>query len=280
MRSYNLTLTDVVLFPARLVKVTRPDGAVYRFAEAETSITVAGDTFTPLPGMKISSVKHVIGGEMPSMEITFAHSDGGTIDSFDLNYGLWDGAEVIVYIVDRNSLSTLGDPHFTGTIQPVSYDIHGGGSFDIRGLAAKAEGVIQTYQAMCRTDLFSSLCQLNKLDHDVAATVASLVDRFNITVTIGSPPADGYFDLGTGETATGLKFEIMRWVQSTATLTMALPICAIGAAGGLQVGGAITLYPGCDKTRPACKTKFITNNIINYQAEPHFLGVNEVVAGG
>jgi hypothetical protein len=183
MRDYNITPTAVRLFLARLVKITRLDGVVLRIAEAETSITVAGDTFTPLPGCTISAVRHIINGEMPSMEIKFAHSVGGVIDTEDLNSGAWDGAVVVAYLIDRNSLSTLGDALFTGTIQPLTIDpIGGAGSFDIRGLAAQAESIIQTYQPMCRTDLFSPLCQLVKTDFDQTGTVGTIIDRFNVTI--------------------------------------------------------------------------------------------------
>lgn len=273
MRNLGIELTQTELFLARLVKITRPDGFVLRVADSETALSVTEadaspttQSYAPLPGSEISAIRHSLGGEQPSMEIAFVHSDGGTIDTNDLGMGVWDGAEVIVYAIDRNNISTLGDPLFVGSIQPVTFDIKGRGSFDCRGLAAKAEGVIQTYQAMCRTDVFSSLCQLVAADFDHAGTVGAIIDRFNFTVAgLVSPPADNWFNQGVAVANSGFKFEIGRWVQSTLRITSYLPI-----TGRLVAGEAITLYPGCDKTIATCQTKF--SNTVNFQGEPHFLG--------
>lgn len=273
MRSFPITLTGTTLFPARLVEITRLDGVVRRIAEADEAITVSAQVFTPLPGAEISAIKHILNGEMPSMEIRFAHSVGGTFDTAELNNRFWDGASVVVYVVDRSSLSTLGDPLFTGVIETVTIDpIGSAGSFDIRGVAARAEAFIQTFQPMCRTDLFSSLCQLNEADFDHVGTIGTLIDRFNFTVAgLASPPADGWFNQGTFVTASGFKAVVANWILGSLKITTYQPVCL----SRLTAGEAITLYPGCDKTGATCRTKF--NNKINFQAEDHFLGINSIV---
>jgi len=273
MRDYNITLTGATLFLTRVVKITRLDGAILRITEADEAITVSAQTFLPLPGADISAVKHIIGGDVGSMEIRFAHSSGGTLDTGELNTGFWDGAQVQMYLVDRLTLPALGDPIFTGLIDIVSLDpIGSSGSFDIRGLAAQAEAFIQTFQPMCRTDLFSSLCQLNESDWDHAGTISTIIDRFNFTVSgLGAPPADGWFNQGTFVTASGFKGVIANWIQSSLKLTTYQPVCM----SRLYVAEAITLYAGCDKTAETCRVKF--NNRINHQAEAHFLGINSIV---
>jgi uncharacterized phage protein (TIGR02218 family) len=277
MRDYNITLTATTLFLARVVKIIRLDGFGLYIAEAETQIIVgAGDVFyffDPLPGAEISAVKHLINGGVGSMEIRFAHSEGGTIDTAQLNNGFWDGARVEMWLVDRLTLPALGDPIFTGLIDTVNIDVVGGtGSFDIRGLAVTAEAFIQTYQPMCRTDLFSVLCSLNPdvWDHD--GTVGTILDRFNFTVAgLASPPADGWFNQGTFRTASGFKGVIANWIQGSLKITMYQPQCI----ARLTEGEAIKIFPGCDKTAETCRVKF--NNRINHQAEAHFLGINSIV---
>ena len=273
MRDYNIALTSTTLFLARVVTITRLDGVVLRIAEAEEAITASAQTFLPLPGAQISAVQHIIDGGVGSMEITFAHSEGGTLDTYELNTGFWDGARVQMHVVDRSNATTLGDPLFAGLIDIVSLNpIDGSGSFDIRGLAAEAEAFIQTFQPMCRTDLFSSLCQLNESDWDHAGTVGTIIDRFNFTVAgLASPPADGWFNQGTFVTASGFKGVMANWIQSSLKVTMYQPQCM----ARLTVGEAITLYPGCDKTGTTCRVKF--SNKINFQGEDHFLGINSIV---
>lgn len=276
MRDYNITLTSTTLFLARVVKITRLDGVILRIAEADEAITASAQTFTPLQGCTISAVKHIINGDMGSMEIRFAHSEGGTLDTAELNTGFWDGSTIQMFLVDRSTTTTLGDPIFTGLIDTVSIDpIGSAGSFDIRGLAAQAEAFIQTFQPMCRTDLFSSLCQLNENDWDHVGTVGTIIDRFNFTVAgLSAPPADGWFNQGTFRTASGFKGVAANWVQSSLKLTTYQPVCM----ARLTAGEAITLYPGCDKTGGLtgnCVAKF--NNKINFQGEDHFLGINSIV---
>jgi len=160
-----------------------------------------------------------------------------------------------------------------GLIDVVSLDVVGSsGSFDIRGLAVQAEAFIQTYQPMCRTDLFSSLCQLNENDWDHDGTVGTIIDRFNFTVAgLASPPVDGWFNQGTFRTASGFKGVTANWIQSSLKMTTYQPVCV----SRLTAGEAITIYAGCDKVGTTCRGKF--NNRLNFQGEDHFLGVNSIV---
>jgi len=273
MRDYGITLTGTQLFLARVVKITRLDGAVLRIAEAEEAITASSQTFLPLHGCEVSAVKHIYDGGVGSMEIRFAHSQGGTLDTFQLNTGFWDGATVQVFVVDRSSVTTLGDPLFTGLIDTVSIDpIGSSGAFDIRGITVAAEAFVQTFQPMCRTDLFSVLCSLNETAWDHAGTVGTILDRFNFTVAgLASPPADGWFNQGTFVSSTGFKAVIANWVQTSLKMTTYQPVCI----SRLAEGQGLTLYPGCDKTGTTCRTKF--NNKLNFQGEDHFLGINSIV---
>src|SRR5580765_340169 len=134
MKTLPLTLTDRVVRPARLLVITRRDGIVMRIAEAQSAITVSGNVYAPLAGCEISAVKHTIGGETPSLEIRAAHNSTGTaaFDTAEIDIGLYDAAEVQLYIIDRNNPVTLG-LMFSGTIQPIEYDVAGRVSFDVRG---------------------------------------------------------------------------------------------------------------------------------------------------
>jgi uncharacterized phage protein (TIGR02218 family) len=274
MRDYNITLTDTTLFLVRLVKITRLDGHELLIADAEENIVIGIDEiWEPLPGADISAIRHIINGDMGSMEIKFAHSEGGTLDTAQLNNGFWDGATVQVWLKNRNASHELGDPMFTGLIDTVSLDLVGSsGTFDIRGLSATAEAFIQTFQPMCRTDLFSVLCQLNEDDWDHAGTIATILDRFNFTVAgLASPPDDGWFNQGTFVTGSGFKGVIANWDKAALKVTMYQPQCL----ARLTSGETITLYAGCDKTAQTCREKF--NNRINHQGEAHFLGINSIV---
>jgi uncharacterized phage protein (TIGR02218 family) len=260
-----LAITSAVVgFPARLGIITRVDGTIYRFAESDEAITVDGDTYSVIPGLQISAVRHTSNGEMPSCEIAAVHWSGGTFDSQQIDAGLFDGASVEIYIVDRLNLTSKG-LLFTGSVANISYNIENRVSFEVKGPAVNAKIMMTQKRApMCRTDLFSPLCGLDPSSFDVAATVATIVDAFNFTVS-GLAQADGYFNQGVCVTGSGVAFQIAAWVQSTQTLTAYLPCHRI-----IEVGNSLTLYPGCDKTLNDCVNKF--NNALNHQAEPHFNG--------
>lgn len=271
MRNYNLDTEAAVLLWVWLARLTRADGTVLRIAAHDESVTVDGETFDPLPGCEIRDIEHELGPEPPSGEIGFAHSVGGTIDTTDLDRGLWDGADAKVYVVDLANLTTLGDALFTGTIETVSFDpVGGSGTFELLGPGARAESAIQEFGPMCRTDLGSGLCQkdIESMKHE--GTVGTIVDRFNVTIEdLVSPPADNWFKGGVAVSDLGHVFTVTRWVQGTLTLTINLPRAQL-----LEEGEGITIYPGCDFTKATCKDKF--NNLINMQAEPDF----EVYAAG
>lgn len=274
MRDFGIALSSTQLFLARVVKITRLDGEILRIAEAEEAFVIEGETYSPLPGAEIAAVQHVINGGAGSMEIRFAHSHAGTLDTFQLNTGFWDGARVQMWVVDRSIIGgTLGDPLFTGLIDTVTIDPIGAfGTFDIRGLAVESEAFIQTYSPMCRTDLFSVLCGLNAASWAQAGTVGTIFDRFNFSVAgLASPPDDGWFNQGTFHAANGFNGVIANWDKNALKITTYQPV----AISRLTEGVGLTLYPGCDKTAETCRKKF--NNRLNHQGEAHFLGINSIV---
>ena len=262
-----LAITSAAVgFPARVGVITRTDGTVLRFAESDTDITVSGDTFQVVPGLQVSAVKHTVNGEMPSCQIVAVHENGGTINSADLDTGLFDGADVQLYVVDRLNLTRKG-LLFSGSIATISYDVENQVVFDVKGPAVSAKILMtQKFSPMCRTDLFSILCGLNPASFDVASTVDTVVNAFNFTVTGSLAQADGYFNQGVVVTADGTSFEIASWSQSTQTITTYLPCNRI-----LTAGLGLTMYPGCDKTMGVNGCPKFSNQL-NFQGEPHFLG--------
>ncbi len=262
-----LAITSAVIgFPARIGVITRADGTIIRFAESDIPITVGGDVYSVVPGLQLSAIKHTNNGEMPSCQIMAVHnSTDAVFNSDDLDVGYYDGATVQIYTVDRLDLSAKG-LLFTGAVAGISYSVENQVSFNVKGAAVGA-GILMTQKRspMCRTDLFSSLCQLVAASYDVPATVASVVDSFTFTVS-GLAQADGYFNGGVVVTPSGVAFVTGNWVNSTQTITAYMPMDRL-----IAVGDVLTLYPGCDKTDGAggCG-KF--SNWINFQGENHFLG--------
>lgn len=252
-------------FPARLCTITRrTDGVIFRIAESDQAVMVGSETWQVIPGINISAVTHTNNGEMPSCQIVCVHENGGIINTSDLEAGLFDGADVQLYIVDRRNLSRKG-LQFTGSIATITYTAENLITMAVKGPAVNAKILMtQTRSPMCRTDLFSVLCGVNPASYVVSTTIVAIIDAFNFTVS-GLAQADGWFNQGVAVTSSGIAVEIANWVQSTQTLTAYLPANLL-----LSAGADLTLYPGCDKTLAMCGGRYM--NTLNFQGEPHFLG--------
>lgn len=274
MKDLPVDVTARAIRGARLVEITRRDGVIRRIAEAQQVISVdSNDEYMPVPGVEISAIKSAVGGDTSSIQIIAAHSVGGYFNTEDIDIGLYDGAEVTVYVVDRDNPSETGFM-FYGTIQPIQYDTSGRVSFDVRGPSIAANvSYIEKFSPMCRVDLFSTRCGLDPTSFEESAVVATIVNRHKFTVTIGSPPDTGYFNGGVCLTESGKRFVVADWQQSTAMITAFLPCNRM-----LFVGEGLTLWPGCDKRIATCRDKF--SNTINFQGEPHSLGIYQIIAGG
>ncbi len=171
-----LAITDpVVGFPANIVEIERTDGSFFRIAESDEPLVVDGDTFSVVAGFQVSAIKHTNNGETPSCEFVAVHGIGETFDTTDIDVGLFDGAAVRVYKVDRLNLSRKG-LLFTGSISTVQYSpVERYVRFSVKGPSSNARMlVVRKRSPMCQVDLFSPLCQLNPASFDVATTVATI----------------------------------------------------------------------------------------------------------
>ena len=102
------------------------------------------------------------------------------------------------------------------------------------------------------------------------ATIATVIDDFNITITVDEPRAvDDWFNLGALEFEegdnNGLVREIVDWTQSNSQVQFFLrfPFTPV-------VGQRVRLYRGCDKRLETCSTVF--SNAINFRGFPHLPG--------
>ncbi len=260
---------ETVGFPARLCVITRTDGTIYRFAESDTAIVQGGDTYAVVAGLQISAVKHTSNGETPSCQITAVHYSGSAVfNTASLDIGLFDGATVQLYIVDRLNLSAKG-LLFTGAIGNIAYSVENQVVFDVKGLSVAAKILMTMKRSpMCRTDLGSTLCGVDLTAYDVATTIDALgASAFTFTVTGSLSNPDGYFNDGVLVTASGRKLVVSNWVQSTQTITCYRPCSRL-----LTAGDAITLNAGCDKTLTGANGCIKFGNQRRFIGEPHFLG--------
>lgn len=110
----------------------------------------------------------------------------------------------------------------------------------------------------CRFSLYGRGCGLDKAGFAIPG-VPSAVSGVSVTVGVAASFPDGYFTAGMIAAADGRLRYITGHVGSTLTMMRRLPSLETAFALG---GTTVTLYPGCDRSRAQCKTKF--NNLPNY----------------
>ena len=132
------------------------------------------------------------------------------------------------------------------------------GSYDRNGLRL-------TWDRNCPHVLYAPYgCRVNKEDHQYPREIATLGgDRF--TCTVHAEPAEGSFSGG-----------FLEWTRDDGSFDrlgiesqVGNDFRVLGNTIGLDVGTAITLYPGCNRTTTVCK---LFDNLKNYGGFPHLPG--------
>lgn len=136
-----------------------------------------------------------------------------------------------------------------------------GGSYDRQGLRL-------AWGRMCPHVLYGIGCNNNgsndKADHAYSHEIATL-DGVSFTVSSYAAPAEGSFTGG-----------FVEWIRSDGSFDrrgiesqVGNYFQVLGSTDGLEVGTAVTLYPGCPRNTTGCK---LFNNLANYGGFPHLPG--------
>jgi uncharacterized phage protein (TIGR02218 family) len=120
------------------------------------------------------------------------------------------------------------------------------------------------YQPGCLNTLYDAACGLNRTTYQVTGTTTSATDAARLVFSHGLAQAAGYFDLGVIQFTSGANAGISRSVKTHtgSTLSVMQPWPAPVASGD-----AFKAWPGCDKTRSTCETKF--SNTIRFRGHPY-----------
>lgn len=257
---------------ADLFTISLIGGTVLRYTSAESDITVAGNVFDS-KSILISrkGTRNVIGVEVDSMDVEIFAQPTNLIGSVPflqaLRAGALDGATVLL---ERYVAPSFGSAQY-GTVVIFSGLV---GEKDIGrfGATLSVNSELELlniqmprnlYQPGCLNTLFDTLCTLNKAAYGVtnAATSGSTASVVNSTLS----QADGYFDLGTilwtSGANSGVTRTVKRFVHSGGVITMMTPLLNVPLAGD-----AFTIFPGCDKTKATCNSKF--SNVVNFRGYP------------
>lgn len=245
-------------------RVIRRDGITLGFTTHDRDLWFDGVLHRAAPGMVPSAIRRSADFEPDSAEVEGALSHD-SISSSDLAIGRFDGARVLIGLVDWENL----ERHviYRGTIGTVSEEA---GGFTAALESRKAElsrDPVPRTSPSCRAAFCGPGCTLSpaRFTHEGLCSGFDLAGNA-ATVSSSAPSAD-------------LVGGTLRWIDGPYAGQTA-GIIAVTGAGILTLdtpidtspppGTRVLLREGCDRTLATCAGRY--GNAINFQGEPHLPG--------
>lgn len=264
-------------FVADLYTITLYDGTILRYTSADINLPIGANTFLSAdptggaPIVKRSRCKWSIGLQTNTLEVKVIAYVQHTINGipwmqFIRNGGL-DGARIELdrFITDSWTDTSRGVLRwFAGNVSDTELSRSEAKltvKDDLELLNIKLPKEI--YQPGCRNTLFDTGCGLNKATFALARTVNAGSTTTRI-LTTSAGQAAGYFDsgylfCGPGPNA-GAQRTVKKWDGVGLDLALPLPFTPVA-------GNTFTIYPGCNKQKTTCQTKF--NNLPRFGGQPY-----------
>ncbi len=255
--------------------LTRQDGAALYFTDFDRDLLVEGNLYKAESGYSRSAIDNTSGLTVDNLDI-IGSLNSAAITEQDLMAGLYDFAEVTIFMVNWQDLSMGRIPLRKGWLGEISFE-DGRFTAELRGLGqALVSEIGEVYTPTCRVDLGGSACGIDLGALQETDTVAAVASRSQFTLT----SYDGADDVlaGGGLTVTGglnsgRSVEIQSWIQLTRTITLLFDL-----PFDLAVGDPVQFYPGCDKRFATCRDVF--GNQINFRGFPHIPGTDALLESG
>lgn len=263
-------LANEVTTLANCWKITRRDKVVLGFTDHDEDILYDGINYLAYSGFTPSAVADNSELAVDNLDVEgIINSD--FIKDKDLQSGLYDFAEVEIFMLNYNDLSQGSIKLRQGWVGEVSF---GKSAFkaEIRGLMQSfSQKIGQIYSPSCRANLGDVKCGVDLAGFTVSGTITS-VESNRVFEDNSRNEEAGWFSLGflsfTSGNNSGLSMEIKSFGNNK--IELVLPM-----AYQVQVGDNYSMIVGCDKTLSTCKDKF--SNVVNFRGEPHIPGLDQML---
>lgn len=257
-------------------KVTKTDNTVLGFTNHDRDLTFGSVTYEASTGFLGTEIESQLGMSVDNMDV-YGAVDSTNISEADIEAGLYDNAEIEVYLVNWEDVServimkkgNLGEVKRGKTMFQT----------EVRGISSQLQQVKgRTYQHACDALLGDSRCKqsLSGSTYTGSGSVAS-TNGFSYVTTSGiSSYENGWFSRGkitfTSGNNNGIVREVKEHFNTNGVVTVSLweqtPF-------EIDNSDTFTITAGCDKLFKTCKVKF--NNANNFRGFPHIPGSNTVI---
>jgi len=224
-------------------KVTRKDGGVFGFTDFDRDLTIDGVIYEARTGYTRSAVHAISDLSVDNLDIESA-LDSEALAAPDLRAGVWDNAEVLIFLVNWAVLSQGKIILKRGTIGQVELKDT---TFkaELRGLTqVLSQQIGELYTPDCRADLGDSRCKIALAALTATGNVTAVSDRYGFTDSARTE-ADDYWNGGlitwTSGANEGRKMEVKGFAAGAFDLFLPMPSV-------ITVGDGYSVQPGCDKS--------------------------------
>ncbi|MGE0108142.1 MAG: DUF2163 domain-containing protein [Bdellovibrionales bacterium] len=262
-------------------KVTRKDSTVFGFTDFDRDLVIDDVTYEARTGYTRTAIQTISDLSVDNLDIESAF-DSEAITAQDLRDGLWDNAEVLIFIVNWDDLDQgkiilkrgmIGQVELKDTLYRA----------ELRGLTQLlSQNIGELYTPDCRADLGDDRCCVDLEALTVSGSVTEVSDppslsscaasRYGFTDSTRTED-DDYFNAGlitwTSGANAGRVMEIRSFAAGVFELFLPMP-------SEIAVDDEYTASPGCDKSFETCCSRY--DNGVNFRGEPYVPGTDEVLS--
>jgi len=179
-------LAGAVTTLATCWRVERTDGAVFGFTDHDRDLVVSSVTYAAGSGYARAAIASRADLSVDDTELS-GILNSGLITESDIRAGVWDGAEVRIFVVNWADLSQGTMPLRRGRLGEVISADDGSFTVELRGLAqALQQQVGELYSSECRADLGDARCRITLRPALVARSTAYPAGSFLRVETDGA----------------------------------------------------------------------------------------------
>jgi phage conserved hypothetical protein BR0599 len=277
------SIGDVKILRADLYTFYLKNNSVLRFTDADTLLTVGGNSFVSGPNISRTKTKQSVGITVDTVQITIT-DDGSTLVNgkpilHQIRNGVFRGARVVIqkmYLTSWTDLSRAPVNWFEGIIGAPSVD-NMTASFEVRAMTEMLNKQMPSdlHQDTCNNDLYDSVCGANRAAFTFDGSAGAVTDRKRFVLS-GVLQADAYFVFGKVKFTSGQNVgqparTVKKYTGGVIEVFQSFPYDI--APGDLCVAEA-----GCDKMFDTGCAKFGRQST-GFQATP-FIPVPETAIEG
>lgn len=268
----NLLNNSDQFYIAELYTITLNDGmTVLRYTNADQDLTVQGLVHKhDEVQIERGQVAQSIGLDVDALDVTLHATASDRV--FDLPFiqafrsGIFDGAIMEVKLLFMPSWEDASIPPITHFVGRITVDELGANytKFKVRSETEILNVKLPRHLIMpgCIHTVYEPGCDLDMESFGVDGYILS--GSTTITIRNGLGQTAGWYDLGIIRLTDGPNVNISRTVRSYSpgiiTLVSPLPSAP-------QLGQHFRVYPGCDKTKVCCESKF--RNLSHFRGYPY-----------